>query len=132
MNFILGAFLLAFSSQAHAKVEPVGVDLTHVSTTTSIITAAAGDTIIKTPTSGKRLRLKHVYYTNLDAFVASVVKFRFGTGAYFWQRTMNVLAEGNFNLVGANIEGQVDEPFVVNLAPALVVGVEVTIIYDEI
>jgi hypothetical protein len=130
--------LLALSVSAQAETRyaaPVGkqtVDITSLSLIKSSTTANAGDTILFIPSPGKRLIIKHIYFTNLDAFVTSVCKFRFGTGNYFWRKTLNVLAGESLNLAGANVVGGIDEEFRVNLSPALVVGLSVTIVYDEI
>jgi len=91
---------------------------------------ASGDTTLITPSSGKRIILKNLYVNN-EQDADRIVKFRFGSGSYFF--TGELMRDGgtwNNNLIGCNLHGAVDEAFKINLDDAG--EINVTVLYKEV
>lgn len=93
--------------------------ITHV----PITATAAGNTVIVTPTGGKKIRV-HWYSMSNDHNVTATVGMRFGSGTIMHEYALaadggNVIA----NLLDATWEGAVDEPLYAWLSAAYANGV---------
>ena len=101
-------------------------------THTPITVTAAGNTLLRTPASGKRIRL--VWYKISNAHGANVdVGMRFGVAGTISHRTFLVAAGGNtqHNLSGAPWQGAINEQLFAWAAGAYVGGVYFSIAYHE-
>jgi hypothetical protein len=89
--------------------------------------SAAGDSVVRTPAAGKRLRIYWIgMSTSENNSAETKVTIKFGTDTlYIW----NMSAPGAFSK-GQMIIGELDEPLSVNLSQAQPVDVNIT--YDEV
>lgn len=95
----------------------------------SCTASASGDNVVKTPTSGKKLRIKFLDVWNNGAADITVY-LRFGTGTARFKKTLAPKTGFIMNLKGCNWEGGVNEALNINLSGAGTV--DVTVLGQEI
>ena len=85
------------------------VDVTKVVTPWSGATTAAGNTIVKTPTSGKKVRVKDIFIWNASG-ADRWVGLRFGwTGDLIFPALLPDKTGFTKNIIGGNLQGATDE-----------------------
>ena len=96
----------------------------------SITATSSGNNTIKTPSTGKKLRVKFIDIWN-NGSADETVYLRFGSaGAGRFKKTLATKTGFALNLVGCNWEGAADEPLIVNLSAAGTV--DVTVMGEEV
>ena len=95
----------------------------------SITATASGDNAVKTPESGKKLRVKLVDVWN-NGSADITVYLRFATGTARFKKLLAAKTGFIMNLVGCNWEGAVDEALNVNLSATGTV--DITVLGDEV
>jgi len=96
----------------------------------SVSATASGATVVKTPATGKKLRVRVATVHNSGtADIAVDLRFTSGGTAHF-KKTLAAKSGWGLNLLGAYWEGAVNEGFYVNLGAAG--SVDVTILSEEI
>jgi len=104
-------------------------DIPKMGTPWSITATSSGDNTIKTPSSGKKLRIKLVDIWN-NGTTDTTVYLRFATGTARFKKLLAAKTGFIVNLIGCNLEGGVDEALNVNLSAAGTV--DVTVLGDEV
>ena len=105
-------------------------DITKTTTIVSIQATAANNTIIQTPTAGKKIRVKLIDVWN-NGTAAITVYLRFAAaGTARFKKTLNSYTGFIINLIGTNWEGSADEALIINLSAAGTV--DVTVMKDEV
>jgi hypothetical protein len=95
----------------------------------SVTAAAAGNTLVKTPSSSKKLRIKYIEVFN-SGTASITVYLRFTTtGTAHFTKYLAPQTGFNANLIGCNWVGGKDESFYINLSADG--SVECTIMYEE-
>jgi hypothetical protein len=104
-------------------------DINKTATPWSITATTSGDNTIKTPATGKKLRVKLIDVWN-NGTADITVYLKFGTGTARFKKTLASKTGFIINLLGANWEGATDEPLIINLSANGTV--DVTVLGDEI
>jgi hypothetical protein len=95
----------------------------------SVSASAAGTTLVKAPSSGKKLRVKYIEVFN-SGVTSITVDLRFtATGTAYFKKNLAPQTGFNANLIGGNWLGGKDEGFYINLSADG--SVECTIMYME-
>ena len=95
----------------------------------SIRATSSGNTEVKAPAGGKKLRIKYIEVFNSGAANVIVYLMFTTTGTAHFTKNLAVQTGFNANLIGCNWQGGVNEVLYVNLDAA--VNVDVTIMYQE-
>ncbi|MEM2119126.1 MAG: hypothetical protein QW840_03265 [Candidatus Bathyarchaeia archaeon] len=104
--------------------------LTQTATPWTVTAVAGGDTVIKEPSSGKKLRVKLVdVWNNGSAEVTVSLKFAAGGTARF-RKTLAAKTGFVMNLVGCSWEGNVGDALIISLSSAGTV--DVTVMGEEL
>lgn len=104
-------------------------DINKTASPWSITATTSGDNTIKTPATGKKLRVKLIDVWN-NGTADITVYLKFGTGTARFKKTLASKTGFIINLLGANWEGATDEPLIINLSANGTV--DVTVLGDEI
>lgn len=104
-------------------------DVAKTSTPWSTTATSTGDNAIKTPSSGKKLRIKLLDVWN-NGSADITVYLRFATGTARFKKLLAAKTGFIMNFIGCNWEGAVDEILNINLSAAGTV--DVTVLGDEV
>jgi len=95
----------------------------------SVRATASGNTLVKAPSSGKKLKIKYIEFFNSGTTSVTVYLRFTKTGTAHFRKNLAAQTGFNANLIGCNWRGGEDEALYINLSANVVV--DCTILYQE-